>query len=75
MQDFITQEDKCCLGSLSLQNISSIRGEMNLLHRVGTVIMGGGGGGGRVVHVLQNIFETATVHLIGVNLYWSHLLW
>ena len=37
---FITQEDRCCLGSLSLQNIWSIREELDLLHRVGTVIWG-----------------------------------
>ena len=40
MQDFITQEDKCCLGSLSLQNMSSIREELDSLHRFGAVIVG-----------------------------------
>ena len=40
IQDLTTQEDKCCLGSLSLQNIWSIREELDLPHRVGTVIFG-----------------------------------
>ena len=40
IQDLTTHEDRCCLGSLSLQNIWSIREELDLQHRVGTVIFG-----------------------------------
>ena len=40
IQDLTTQEDKCCLRSLSLQNILYIREELGLQRRVGTVIFG-----------------------------------
>ena len=38
--DLITQDNKCCLGSLSLQNIWSIREALDLLDLAGTVILG-----------------------------------
>ena len=40
MQDLLTQEDKCCSGSLGLQNIWSTREELDLQYNVGTVIFG-----------------------------------
>ena len=38
--DLITQDNKCCLGSFSLQNIWAISEALDLLDLVGTVILG-----------------------------------